>query len=104
MASCWVRVMGQDGKWLVPSAEKIKPCPEDVSDLRHAVQGLVPLSAFGDGVRRVLMYALTLPPLLLQPRLLRQRVVVTRQHARQHARIRRLPMVCNTDQVNVSHR
>jgi hypothetical protein len=31
--------------------------------LRHAVQGLVPLSAFGDGVRRVLMYALTLPPL-----------------------------------------
>jgi hypothetical protein len=38
MASCWVRVMGQDGKWLVPSAEKIKPCPEDVSDLRHAVQ------------------------------------------------------------------
>ncbi len=31
--------------------------------LRHATQGLVPISAFGDGVRRALMYALTLPPL-----------------------------------------
>ena len=38
MASCWVRVMGQDGKWLVPRAEKIKPCPEDVSDLCRDVK------------------------------------------------------------------
>ena len=36
--SCWVVVMGQDGKWLVPSAEKIKPTPDDVADLRRAVQ------------------------------------------------------------------
>ena len=36
--SCWVRIMGQDGKWLVPRAEKIKPCPDDVSDLCRDVQ------------------------------------------------------------------
>jgi hypothetical protein len=38
MSSCWVRIMGQDGKWLVPRAEKIKPCPEDVSDLCRDVK------------------------------------------------------------------
>jgi hypothetical protein len=38
MAYCWVRIMGQDGKWLVPSAEKIKPTPDDVADLRRDVK------------------------------------------------------------------